>query len=128
MLLRALGSQAEAEVAYFRSLTEYNKAIVALHYHKGTLLPYDDVWLSESDWTPEAYCDALRHAWARTHAIDAPHLETEPAEFVAQPNWHAQEFGPATGTPPEPAVPYETEIELPPRASAAVEESKPSKP
>ncbi|TXT38480.1 MAG: hypothetical protein FD138_364 [Planctomycetota bacterium] len=128
VLLRALGSQAEAEVAYFRSLTEYNKAIVALHYHKGTLLPYDDVWLSESDWTPEAYCDALRHAWARTHAIDAPHLETEPAEFVAQPNWHAQEFGPATGTPPEPAVPYETEIELPPRASAAVEESKPSKP
>jgi outer membrane protein TolC len=128
VLLRALASQAEAEVAYFRSLTDYNKAIVALHYHKGTLLPYDDVWLGESDWTPEAYCDALRHAWARTHAIDAPHLDTEPAEFVAQPNWHAQEFSPASNLPPEPAAPYETEIELPPRAGAAVEESKPIKP
>ena len=128
VLLRALTSQAEAEVAYFRSLTEYNKAIVALHYHKGTLLPYDDVWLGESDWTPEAYCDALRHAWARTHAIDTPQLDTEPAEFVAQPNWHAQEFGPANNLSPEPAVPYETEIELPARASQPVEEAKPSKP
>ncbi len=115
VLLRALGSQAEAEVAYFRSLTEYNKAIVALHYHKGTLLPYDDVWLSESDWTPEAYRDSLRNAWARTHAHDAPHLDTEPAEFVAQPGWHAQEYAAPNGTPPEPAVPYETEVELPPR-------------
>lgn len=127
VLLRALGSQAEAEVAYFRSLTEYNKAIVALHYHKGTLLPYDDVWLGESDWTPEAYRDSLRHAWARTHGHDAPHLDTEPAEFVAQPGWHAQEYAAPNGTPPEPAEPYETEVELPPRPVPAVEEAKPKK-
>lgn len=128
VLLRALGSQAEAEVAYFRSLTEYNKAIVSLHYHKGTLLPYDDVWLAESDWTPEAYRDSLRQAWARTHGHDAPHLDTEPAEFVAQPGWHAQEYAAPSGTPPEPAVPYETEVELPPRPVPATEEIKPNKP
>lgn len=128
VLLRALGSQAEAEVAYFRSLTEYNKAIVALHYHKGTLLPYDDVWLGESDWTPEAYRDSLRHAWARTHGHDAPHLDTEPAEFVAQPGWHAQEYAAPSGTPPEPAVPYETEAALPPRPVPAADEAKPNKP
>ena len=128
VLLRALASQAEAEVAYFRSLVEYNKAITALHYHKGTLLPYDDVWLSESDWTPAAYCDALRHAWARTHAIDASHLTTEPEEFVAQPGWSAQEFTDPNNTPPEPAEPYETEIELPPRPAPPAEEFKPSKP
>ena len=127
VLLRALGSQAEAEVAYFRSLTEYNNAIVALHYHKGTLLPYDDVWLGESDWTPEAYRDSLRQAWARTHAHDAPHLDTEPSEFVAQPDWHAQEYAAPNGTPPEPAVPYETEVELPPRPVPAAEEAKPNK-
>lgn len=115
VLLRALASQAEAEVAYYRSLTEYNKAIVALHYHKGTLLPYDDVWLGESDWTPEAYRDSLRQAWARTHAIDAPKLDTEPAEFVAQPDWRAQEYAAPNSTPSEPAAPYETEVELPPR-------------
>lgn len=128
VLLRALGSQAEAEVAYFRSLTEYNKAIVALHYHKGTLLPYDDVWLGESDWTPEAYRDSLRHAWARTHGHDAPHLDTEPAEFVAQPGWHAQENAAPSGTPPEPVEPHETEVELPPRPVPATEEIKPTKP
>lgn len=119
VLLRALASQAEAEVAYYRSLTEYNKAIVALHYHKGTLLPYDDVWLGESDWTPEAYRDSLRHAWARTHGHDAPKLDTQPAEFVAQPGWHAQEYAAPNSTPPEPAVPYETEVELPPRPTPA---------
>lgn len=128
VLLRALASQAEAEVAYYRSLTEYNKAIVSLHYHKGTLLPYDDVWLSESDWTPEAYRDALRHAWARTHGHDAPKLETEPAEFVAQPGWRPQEYGTPNSVPPEPAVPYETEVELPPRPAPATGEAKPSKP
>lgn len=128
VLLRALASQAEAEVAYFRSLIEYNKAITALHYHKGTLLPYDDVWLGESDWTPEAYRDAVRHAWARTHAHDAPHLDTEPAEFVAQPDWHAQEFAAPNSTPPEPAAPYETDVELPPRPVPAAEEPKPNKP
>lgn len=128
VLLRALGSQAEAEVAYFRSLTEYNKAIVALHYHKGTLLPYDDVWLGESDWTPEAYRDSLRQAWARTHAIDAPKLDTEPAEFVAQPDWHAQEYAAPNGTPPEPVAPYETEVELPPRPAPTTDAAKPSKP
>ncbi|MFM9960951.1 MAG: TolC family protein [Planctomycetaceae bacterium] len=111
ILLRALRSQAEAEVQYFASLVDYNKAIVNLHYHKGTLLPYDDVWLGESDWTPEAYRDAIRQAWARTHAFDAPCLDTEPAEFVAQPSWSAQEFA----TPPNATVPYETDIELPPR-------------
>ena len=125
VLLRALGSQAEAEVAYFRSLTEYNKAIVSLHYHKGTLLPYDDVWLGESDWTPEAYRDSLRQAWARTHAHDAPKLNTEPPEFVAQPDWHAQELSAPAGTPPEPAVPYKAEVELPTRAITPTEPAKP---
>jgi outer membrane protein TolC len=127
VLLRALSSQAEAEVAYFRSLTEYNKAIVALHFHKGTLLPYDDVWLSERDWTPAAYCDAMRHAWARTNAIDHPNLETEPAEFVAQPGWVAQGFSTPNDVPPEPAVPYETEVELPPRPAPPAEAEKPTK-
>jgi outer membrane protein TolC len=127
VLLRALASQAEAEVAYFRSLIDYNKAITALHYHKGTLLPHDSVWLGESDWTAEAYCDALRHAWARTHAIDAPRLDTEPAEFVAQPGWHAQEFGTSNGTLPQPAAPYEAEVELPPRPAPPAEDAHPKR-
>lgn len=120
VLLRALSSQAEAEVAYFRSLIEYNKAIVALHAHKGTLLPHDQVWLSESDWTPEAYRDALRHAWARTHGLNGSRMETEPPEFVAQPGWMATEsVQPANSEVPVPApTPQQAEESLPTRASA----------
>lgn len=121
VLLRALSSQAEAEVAYFRSLVEYNKAITALHYHKGTLLPHDHVWLSESEWTPDAYKNALREAWARTHAFDAPHLDTEPSEFVAQPGWAAQEFVPTNGATAPAATPYEEAVSLPPRPAPAAE-------
>ena len=124
VLLRALSSQAEAEVAYFRSLTEYNKAITALHYHKGTLLPHDQIWLSESEWTPDAYKSAVREAWARTHAFDATHLDTEPSEFVAQPGWAAQEVSPAGMQPPQPTQPYEEEVALPPRPVPAAEEPK----
>lgn len=127
VLLRALSSQAEAEVAYFRSLTEYNKAITSLHYHKGTLLPHDQIWLSESEWTPDAYKSAIREAWARTHAFDATHLNTEPPEFVAQPGWAAQEFTPAGVQPPQPALPYEEEVALPPRPVPATEDAKPNK-
>ncbi len=118
VLLRALSSQAEAEVAYFRSLTEYNKAITALHYHKGTLLPHDHVWLSESEWTPDAYKNAVRRAVARTHGFNAPHLDTDPPEFVAQPDWAAQEFAPANEMPPLPDAPEarnEPELALPSR-------------
>ncbi len=120
VLLRALSSQAEAEVAYFRSLIEYNKGITALHVHKGTLLPHDHVWLNESDWTPEAYKDALRHAWARTHGLNGNHLETEPAEFVAQPSWLASEQSGLSEptTPPDPA-PHQPEEALPPRPAPA---------
>ena len=125
VLLRALSSQAEAEVAYFRSLTEYNKAITSLHYHKGTLLPHDHIWLSESEWTPDAYKNAVREAWARTHAFDNTHLETEPSEFVAQPGWAAQEVAPAGTQPPPPAQPYEESVALPPRPVPAAEEAKP---
>jgi outer membrane protein TolC len=124
VLLRALSSQAEAEVAYFRSLTEYNKAITSLHYHKGTLLPHDQIWLSESDWTPDAYKNAVREAWARTHAFDATHLNTEPPEFVAQPGWAAQEVAPAEVQPPPPAQAYEEAVALPPRPAPAAEEPK----
>ncbi len=125
VLLRALSSQAEAEVAYFRSLTEYNKAITSLHYHKGTLLPHDQIWLGESEWTPDAYKNAIREAWARTHAFDATHLNTEPPEFVAQPGWAAQEIAPVGVQPPPPALPYEEEVALPPRAVPAAEPAKP---
>jgi hypothetical protein len=85
-LLRAQASLAQAETDYFRSVTAYNQAITDIHYRKGTLLEHNSVTLAEDDWDPEAYDDALRRAWSRSHALNNPFLHTEPVEFVANPN------------------------------------------
>jgi len=82
LLLRAQISLANAEVTYFSSLAEYNKAIADIHHRKGTLLEHNNVQISEGLWDPEAYTEALRRAWARSHAFDNDHLRTEPEEFV----------------------------------------------
>ncbi len=81
LLLRAQISLATAEKAYYQSLVGYNRAILDMKYRKGTLMEDNSVFLSESLSHPEAYAQAVRHAWARSHAFDADHLETQPEEF-----------------------------------------------
>ena len=81
LLLRAQSSLAEAETAYYKSLVEYNQWIASTHYYKGSILDYNNVHLAEGGWSPEAYQQALRRAWARSHAFDADHLFTEPEEL-----------------------------------------------
>jgi len=82
LLLRAQISLAQAEVAYYSSLVDYNKSINELQYRKGTLLEDTGVQLAEALWEPGAYKEALRRAWARSHAFDSDHLHDEPAPFT----------------------------------------------
>lgn len=79
-VLQAQSSLASAEQNYYTSLANYQIAIMDLNYRKGSLLDYRNVTLAESDWTPAAYRDAVRDAWARAHAIPANFLRTEPEE------------------------------------------------
>jgi hypothetical protein len=79
-VLTAQSNLASAEQSYYTSLVNYAEAIMDLNFRKGTLLDYHNVTLAESDWTPEAYKDAVRHAWARSHAIPSNFLCTEPEE------------------------------------------------
>lgn len=82
LLLRAQISLSQADIAYHRSVAEYNKAITDLHYRKGTLLETDMVSIAEGLWSPEAYDDAVRRAWARSYGIENDQqLRTEPPEF-----------------------------------------------
>jgi outer membrane protein TolC len=84
-LLQAQSRFAAAEASYFRSIVEYNKSVAEIHFRKGTLLENNNIHLAEGSWTPEAYKDALRRAWARTFAIDAPFFDpvhAEPAPLV----------------------------------------------
>ncbi len=83
LVLRAQASVAAAESAYYQQIVNYSKAITSLHLAKGTLLEHNGIMLAEGQWQPEAYCDALVRAHARTHAEEAPYLCTEPQEFVS---------------------------------------------
>ena len=82
-VLRAQAELATAENAYYEQVVDYNKAIMQLNFATGRLLENNGVYLAEGQWRPEAYCDALMRAQARTHAKDAPKLRTQPEEFVS---------------------------------------------
>ncbi|MGE0758282.1 MAG: TolC family protein, partial [Pirellulaceae bacterium] len=58
LLLDAQRRLADAESAYFRTLLEYSLAIKSVHYHKGTLLEFNQVQLAEGPWPGKAYADA----------------------------------------------------------------------
>lgn len=81
--IRAQQGLANAVAAYYQQVVAYNNALTDLSLSKGTLLEENSVFLAEGRWTPEAYGDAKLRAHARTHAKPAPHLKTEPAEFVS---------------------------------------------
>ncbi|MCL2744671.1 MAG: TolC family protein [Planctomycetaceae bacterium] len=61
-LLEAQKRKADAETDYYRSIIDYNLAIMTLHYRKGSLLEYNNVCLTEGVWPGKAYFDAKRRA------------------------------------------------------------------
>lgn len=118
LVLRAQASKAAAEIAYFTSLVNYNKAIVELNRQRGTLLEHNGISLAEGGWIPDAQEEALRRAWARSFGKPAPKLETLPAEFSSPAPYLKTDLFPGVpvgsaqvgdGTvPPTPAAePYE---------------------
>ena len=122
-LLRAQISLAQAEKAYYQSVVGYNRAILDMKFRKGTLMDDNNVFLSESLSHPEAYSQALRHAWARSHAFDANHLDTQPEEFVSGES-DPVELGPsvytsrsASGLTQPPAPEPAPDAELPAKES-----------
>ncbi|MCA9082223.1 MAG: TolC family protein, partial [Planctomycetaceae bacterium] len=120
-LLRAQARQAEAEVAYYQSLVDYNKALVALEFRKGVLLEHNNIFLAEGGWLPEAYDHANRQGEARAHAWPNEMLEAQPAPFAYDgPTggvYHAADEAivePLSEAPPE-------EVAAPPEAPAPPE-------
>jgi outer membrane protein TolC len=83
LLLQAQTRLANAEIQYYTSLVNYNKALTDLHLRKGSLLQNNNVHLAEGMWSPEAYKDALRRAWARTYSAEVP--EFDPVDTFPDP-------------------------------------------
>jgi hypothetical protein len=65
VLLSSQQRLAQAESDYYRSVINYNKAIMQVHYRKGSLLEYNGVYLAEGPWPGKAYFDARRRARSR---------------------------------------------------------------
>jgi outer membrane protein TolC len=83
LLLQAQTRLAQAEIQYFTALINYNKALTDLHFRKGSLLENNNVHLAEGMWSPEAYKDALRSAWARTYSTPVP--DFDPVDTYPEP-------------------------------------------
>jgi hypothetical protein len=96
-LLRAQQSLVLAQVAYDQALIQYNQAISDFYYRTGTILQESNISVAEDMWDSKAYSDALREAWARSHAAVNPFVKTEPAEFVVPPGRPTSVL-PAVGT------------------------------
>ena len=78
LLLDAQRRRSEAESAYYRSLVDYNKAIMNVHSRKGSLLDYDGVYLAEGEWPAKAYFDAMRQARKRDAGLYMDYGYTRP--------------------------------------------------
>ena len=58
--LEAQRRLADAESQFFRALAEHEVAIKNVHLGKGSLLDYNQIYLTEGDWPGKAYHDASR--------------------------------------------------------------------
>jgi outer membrane protein TolC len=77
-VLQAQRDLAVAESDYYRSVIDYNEAIMQVHYRKGSLLEYNGVYLAEGPWPGKAYFDARGRARARDASIYMDYGFTQP--------------------------------------------------
>lgn len=85
LLLDAQRRRADAESSYYRSLVDYNRAIMRVHFRKGSLLEYNGVLLAEGPWPGKAYFDALRRARRRDAGKYMDYGFTRPNVFSRGP-------------------------------------------
>lgn len=81
--LDAQRRRAQAEIAFYTSLCEYNKLIALIHRRKGTILSYNGVCFAEGPWTDKAYHDATDHARRRGASRQLNYGWTRP-EVISQ--------------------------------------------
>ena len=85
LLLDAQRRQAEAEVEYHRALTQYNLAIVEVHFRKGSLLEYDGIAMAEGPSPRKAYQDAQELARSQMAGSYLDHYVSRPRAVSCGP-------------------------------------------
>jgi len=112
LLLDAQRRRAEAESSYYRSLVDYNRAIMRVHHRKGSLLEFNGVYLAEGPWPGKAYFDALRRARGRDASLPLRYGFTRPQVVSGGPVEQFRET-PAKLSAPAPTPVRPEEIPLP---------------
>lgn len=82
-LLEAQRRRAEAQTSFFRTLLDYQRSIVKVHFRKGSLLEYNNVYLQEGPWPNKAKFDAHRLARKRDAGVYLNYGFTRP-DVVSQ--------------------------------------------
>lgn len=126
-VLDAQQRRAQAQLAFYESLVEYNKAIADVHFRKGSLLEYNNIELTEGHWPQKAYWDALglarqrdasyylNYGWTRPDVVSAGPVDQgvgmpvmgqpTPAEVIPAPEPTLAEPAPAEGQPATESMP-----------------------
>ncbi|MEX0978607.1 MAG: TolC family protein, partial [Pirellulales bacterium] len=99
-LLEAQRRRAEAQTSFFRTLLDYQRAIITVHYRKGSLLEYNNVYLQEGSWPDKAHFDAHRLARQRDAGVYLNYGFTRP-DVISQGGVRQNR----DGHPPVPGAP-----------------------
>lgn len=104
LYLDAQRRSAVAESQFFATLVEYTLAIKNLHYSKGSLLDYNEIYLSEGPWPGKAYCDAADRRPSRWQpkALNYIFHQPPPVSIGTEPNYPLPPPISPVGTPPAP--------------------------
>ena len=66
VVLQSQQRRADAQINYYRALSEYNKSLNFIDFLKGTMLANSNISLREGTWNKKAYWDALERARERS--------------------------------------------------------------
>lgn len=107
LLLDAQRRLADAETSYYRGLLEYSLGIKNVHLQKGSLLDFNEVYLSEGPWPGKAYHDAARREQSRrgslkplNYILSVPHpISQGPYDQRIEPSEEAPPFTPELPDP-----------------------------
>ncbi len=84
LLLDSQRRLADAESRYYRSTVEYMLAIKQVHYNKGSLLNYNEVYLAEGPWPKKAYVDAAQRDRMRMKNLHLDNFITNRSPTVSR--------------------------------------------
>jgi outer membrane protein TolC len=99
LVLEAQRRLAEAEIRYHAAAVEYARSVSQVHFVKGSLLDYNEVYLAEGPWPGKAYRDAAQRERRRLPPLGLDGLTLLRSPIVSQ-GPYAQQIVPG-GVPAE---------------------------